>query len=91
MRCCTPDSNGNARRCCDRGVDDEKARPPPRFVHRDVAPANVLLSFRTGVARLGDFGMCRTIGHALDRTLSPTTSSMYITACNVPLITHECQ
>jgi cyclin-dependent kinase 7 len=50
------------------------------FVHRDVAPANVLLSFRTGVARLGDFGMCRTIGHALDRPLTPMCTTLWYRA-----------
>jgi len=39
------------------------------FLHRDVTPANILLDFRRGVAKLADFGQSRSIGQ--ERPLTP--------------------
>mmetsp|Transcript_8217 Transcript_8217/g.18381 ORF Transcript_8217/g.18381 Transcript_8217/m.18381 type:complete len:339 (-) Transcript_8217:162-1178(-) len=49
------------------------------FVHRDVTPTNILLSFSTGVAKLSDFGMTRTIGHK-DRPLTPMCTTLWYRA-----------
>mmetsp|Transcript_55450 Transcript_55450/g.179838 ORF Transcript_55450/g.179838 Transcript_55450/m.179838 type:complete len:348 (-) Transcript_55450:133-1176(-) len=49
------------------------------FVHRDLSPGNILLSFNTGVARIGDFGFSRTIGHR-DRPLTPMCTTMWYRA-----------
>lgn len=49
------------------------------FVHRDVTPTNVLLNFSTGVAKLGDFGFSRTIGHR-DRPLTPMCTTLWYRA-----------
>jgi len=49
------------------------------FVHRDLAPTNVLLSFSTGVARIGDFGFARTIGHR-ERPLTPMCTTLWYRA-----------
>jgi len=49
------------------------------FVHRDVTPTNVLLSFVTGVAKLADFGFSRTIGH-YDRPLTPMCTTLWYRA-----------
>mmetsp|Transcript_58274 Transcript_58274/g.102029 ORF Transcript_58274/g.102029 Transcript_58274/m.102029 type:complete len:348 (+) Transcript_58274:101-1144(+) len=49
------------------------------FVHRDVTPRNVLLSFSTGVAKLSDFGFARTVGHG-DRPLTPMCTTLWYRA-----------
>eukprot|EP00747_Dinoflagellata_sp_TGD_P022234 gnl/TRDRNA2_/TRDRNA2_128984_c0_seq1.p1 gnl/TRDRNA2_/TRDRNA2_128984_c0~~gnl/TRDRNA2_/TRDRNA2_128984_c0_seq1.p1 ORF type:complete len:356 (+),score=55.18 gnl/TRDRNA2_/TRDRNA2_128984_c0_seq1:61-1068(+) len=49
------------------------------FVHRDVTPNNVLLSHRTGVAKLSDFGFTRTIGHG-ERPLTPMCTALWYRA-----------
>eukprot|EP00440_Ansanella_granifera_P065140 gb/GFBE01070633.1/.p1 GENE.gb/GFBE01070633.1/~~gb/GFBE01070633.1/.p1 ORF type:complete len:345 (+),score=83.00 gb/GFBE01070633.1/:1-1035(+) len=50
------------------------------FVHRDVTPTNVLLSFRTGVAKLADFGFARTIGHSGDRPMTGMCTTLWYRA-----------
>jgi len=49
------------------------------FVHRDIAPTNVLVSFATGAVKLGDFGFSRTIGHR-DRPLTPLCTTLWYRA-----------
>jgi len=49
------------------------------FVHRDLAPTNVLISFATGAVKLGDFGFSRTIGHR-DRPLTPMCTTLWYRA-----------
>lgn len=49
------------------------------FVHRDVTPQNVLLSFGTGAAKLCDFGFSRTVGHN-DRPLTPMCTTLWYRA-----------
>jgi len=49
------------------------------FLHRDVTPANVLLNFRSGIAKLTDFGMARTLGHR-ERPLTPNCTTMWYRA-----------
>lgn len=49
------------------------------FVHRDVTPTNILVSFGTGIAKLGDFGFSRTIGHR-DRPLTPMCTTLWYRA-----------
>jgi cyclin-dependent kinase 7 len=49
------------------------------FVHRDVAPSNVLLSFSDGLAKLSDFGFSRTIGHG-NRPLTPMCTTLWYRA-----------
>lgn len=49
------------------------------FVHRDLTPQNVLLSWRTGVAKISDFGFARTIGHR-DRPLTPMCTTLWYRA-----------
>lgn len=43
------------------------------FVHRDVTPNNVLLSFRTGLAKLSDFGFTRSLSSKRPMTTMCTT------------------
>eukprot|EP00435_Cladocopium_sp_Y103_P036393 s1995_g9.t1 len=43
------------------------------FVHRDVTPNNVLLSFRTGIAKLSDFGFTRSLSSKRPMTTMCTT------------------
>merc|ERR1719162_1973154 len=45
------------------------------FLHRDVKPDNVLLSYRSGIAKLTDFGMARTLGHR-ERPLTPMCTTL---------------
>lgn len=49
------------------------------FLHRDVTPTNVLLSFRSGAAKLTDFGMARTLGHS-ERPLTPVCTTLWYRA-----------
>lgn len=49
------------------------------FVHRDVTPGNVLLSFSSGIAKLSDFGFARTVGHG-DRPLTPMCTTLWYRA-----------
>jgi len=42
------------------------------FVHRDVTPTNVLLSFRTGIAKLSDFGFTRSVSRRPMTTMCTT-------------------
>lgn len=49
------------------------------FVHRDVTPGNILLSFRSGIAKLGDFGFARTLGHK-GRPLTPMCTTLWYRA-----------
>lgn len=49
------------------------------FLHRDVTPTNILLSYSSGVAKLTDFGMARTIGHR-ERPLTPMCTTMWYRA-----------
>jgi len=49
------------------------------FAHRDLTPNNILLSFATGTARIGDFGMARTIGHP-NRPLTPMCTTLWYRA-----------
>lgn len=50
------------------------------FVHRDVTPTNVLLNFRTGVAKLSDFGFTRTIGHNDDKPMTGMCTTLWYRA-----------
>lgn len=49
------------------------------FLHRDVTPTNILLNFRSGIAKLTDFGMTRTIGHR-ERPLTPMCTTLWYRA-----------
>lgn len=49
------------------------------FVHRDVGPGNVLVSFATGAVKLGDFGVSRTVGHN-ERPLTPLCTTLWYRA-----------
>lgn len=49
------------------------------FLHRDVAPGNILLSFRSGIAKLTDFGFARTVGHR-ERPLTPMCTTLWYRA-----------
>merc|ERR1719189_2540194 len=49
------------------------------FLHRDIAPTNVLVSFATGVIKLGDFGFSRTVGHR-ERPLTPMCTTLWYRA-----------
>merc|ERR1740138_754935 len=49
------------------------------FVHRDLTPTNVFISHSSGVARIGDFGFARTLGHH-DRPLTPTCTTLWYRA-----------
>jgi cyclin-dependent kinase 7 len=49
------------------------------FLHRDVTPTNVLLSHRSGVAKLTDFGMARSINHR-ERPLTPMCTTPWYRA-----------
>lgn len=46
------------------------------FVHRDLTPTNVLLSYASGVARITDFGLTRTLGHG-ERPLTPMCTTLW--------------
>merc|ERR1719507_1337455 len=49
------------------------------FVHRDLAPTNILLNYSTGVARIADFGFARTVGHR-DRPMTPMCTTLWYRA-----------
>jgi len=49
------------------------------FLHRDVTPTNVLLNFKSGIAKLTDFGMARTLGHR-ERPLTPMCTTLWYRA-----------
>lgn len=49
------------------------------FLHRDITPTNILLSFRSGIAKLTDFGMARTLGHR-ERPLTPMCTTLWYRA-----------
>lgn len=49
------------------------------FLHRDVTPTNVLLNFRSGIAKLTDFGMART-SCTRDRPLTPMCTTLWYRA-----------
>jgi cyclin-dependent kinase 7 len=49
------------------------------FLHRDVTPTNVLLNYRSGVAKLTDFGMARTISYR-ERPLTPSCATPWYRA-----------
>eukprot|EP00929_Paragymnodinium_shiwhaense_P001034 TRINITY_DN101258_c0_g1_i1.p1 TRINITY_DN101258_c0_g1~~TRINITY_DN101258_c0_g1_i1.p1 ORF type:complete len:366 (+),score=38.34 TRINITY_DN101258_c0_g1_i1:186-1283(+) len=49
------------------------------FVHRDVTPGNVLLDYRTGIAKLCDFGTARTIGQT-GRPMTPLCTTLWYRA-----------
>mmetsp|Transcript_68102 Transcript_68102/g.215549 ORF Transcript_68102/g.215549 Transcript_68102/m.215549 type:complete len:344 (-) Transcript_68102:219-1250(-) len=49
------------------------------FVHRDLTPTNILLSFESGAAKLGDFGFTRTLGHG-ERPLTPLCTTLWYRA-----------
>merc|ERR1712190_631756 len=49
------------------------------FLHRDLTPTNILLSFSSGIAKLGDFGFARTTGHH-DRSLTPMCTTLWYRA-----------
>merc|ERR1712136_271873 len=49
------------------------------FVHRDLTPTNILLSYATGLAKITDFGFSRTIGHR-DRPLTPLCTTLWYRA-----------
>merc|ERR1712060_540148 len=49
------------------------------FVHRDLAPGNVLLSASTGVAKIGDFGFARTLGPR-DRPMTAQCTTLWYRA-----------
>jgi cyclin-dependent kinase 7 len=49
------------------------------FVHRDVTPTNILLSFNSGVAKLSDFGFARTLGHD-DRPMTGSCTTLWYRA-----------
>lgn len=46
------------------------------FVHRDIAPTNILLSYRTGVAKISDFGSARTYGND-QRPMTPNCTTLW--------------
>eukprot|EP00933_Yihiella_yeosuensis_P082282 TRINITY_DN96101_c0_g1_i1.p1 TRINITY_DN96101_c0_g1~~TRINITY_DN96101_c0_g1_i1.p1 ORF type:complete len:349 (-),score=74.33 TRINITY_DN96101_c0_g1_i1:189-1235(-) len=50
------------------------------LVHRDVTPQNVLLNFHTGIAKIGDFGFTRTLGHAGDRPMTGMCTTLWYRA-----------
>jgi len=50
------------------------------FIHRDITPSNVLLSFATGVAKICDFGTARTIGHNNHKKLTKTVTTRWYRA-----------
>merc|ERR1719240_2333082 len=45
------------------------------FVHRDVTPGNILLNYSSGIARITDFGVSRTVGHG-DRPMTPGCTTL---------------
>jgi len=45
------------------------------FVHRDVTPGNILLNYSSGIARITDFGVSRTVGHG-DRPMTPRCTTL---------------
>lgn len=47
------------------------------FVHRDVTPANVLLNSSTGVVKLSDFGISRTVGRDGNKLTPVCTTLAY--------------
>merc|ERR1719265_2203786 len=49
------------------------------FLHRDITPTNILLNFRSGIAKLTDFGMARTLGHR-ERPLTPMCTTLWYRA-----------
>jgi cyclin-dependent kinase 7 len=49
------------------------------FLHRDVTPTNVLVSYRSGIAKLTDFGMARAISHR-ERPLTPMCTTLWYRA-----------
>jgi cyclin-dependent kinase 7 len=49
------------------------------FLHRDVTPTNVLVNHRSGLAKLCDFGMARTLGHR-ERPLTPMCTTLWYRA-----------
>mmetsp|Transcript_56943 Transcript_56943/g.132751 ORF Transcript_56943/g.132751 Transcript_56943/m.132751 type:complete len:344 (+) Transcript_56943:56-1087(+) len=49
------------------------------FVHRDLTPTNILLSYKSGAAKLGDFGFTRTLGHG-ERPLTPLCTTLWYRA-----------